>query len=181
MGGAPIMATWLIPVAALIGSILGGAVLMAIRKPFAEEIDYQIDQIPQRLFFLALWFFPKNERGRRFDQWAEDYQELSDRYEKRTLVRIYKSVRFCTSLLARSGFISRTTANLRPNKTPARREVLLLSDGRKFAVEARIGGIVLKISNEKFIVGDHSFDNKDDALKHAAQIAARIAGELKNK
>lgn len=110
MGGTPHMATWLISVGALLAvSVLGGALLMAVRKPFADEIGYQIDRFPERLFFIALRFFPEDERERRYDQWAEDYQELSDTYENRTLIRVFKCTQFSLSLLTRSGFIGRRT------------------------------------------------------------------------
>jgi hypothetical protein len=116
------MATWLISTAAfLVITVLGGAVLMALRKPFAEEIGHQIDRFPERLFFVALRFFPEDERERRYDQWAEDYQELSDAYENRTLVRIIRCTRFSLSLVMNSGAIRRAASQNAANPTDRHR------------------------------------------------------------
>lgn len=117
------MATWLITTVGLIigfaiVTVVGGAILMAIKKPFAEEIGYQLDRLPERLFFTALKFFPEPERERRYNQWADDYQELSDTYEKRTLLRITACTRFSLSLIAHSKLISRT-AHERPRAATA--------------------------------------------------------------
>lgn len=140
MGGAPHMATWLIgAVALLLVSILGGALLMAVKKPFAEEIGYQIDRFPDRLLlFVALRFFPEDERERRYDQWAEDYQELSDTYENRTLVRIIKCTRFSLSLVVNSGAIRRAAAQNSAKSTDYRR--LRVADRIMNSIMVLVGG-----------------------------------------
>ncbi len=127
MGGTPHMVTRLIGTVGLIFvftivTVVGGATLMAIRKPFAEEIGYQIDRLPERLFFIALRFFPEDERERRYNQWADDYQQLSDTYEKRALVRVYKCTRFSVSLATRSTLIRRSTGI---RQDAARRKIIL--------------------------------------------------------
>lgn len=179
MGGVPIMAEYLIFVALfLVVTIGGGAVNTAIRKPFADEIGHQIDRIPERVFFAALRFFPEDERERRFDQWAEDYQELSDAYEKRTLVRVWKCTGFSLNLLAHSGFIGRRKPSIRLRKwRRVKPDIITLDDGRRLQVHGRIGGIVLSIQPSrdggevKYLVGGEEFATQDDALKYAANMA----------
>lgn len=177
------MADYLIYIAlAIVVSIIGGAFLMALRKPFAEEIGYQIDRIPERVFFAALRFFPEDERERRYDQWAEDYQELSDAYEKRTLVRIWKCTGFSLNLLAHSGFIGRRKPAIRLRKWRRAKTEHIMFHGSDYVVltiRPRSGGVAKYVVGSKgkepnlYSVKGKEFANKDDARKYAAKINSR--------
>jgi hypothetical protein len=142
------MATWLVAILTFLGSTVGGALTMAMRKPFADEITIQIDKIPERLFFVALRAFPMEERERRFDEWAEDYQELCDAYEKRALVRNVKCIRFSLSLVLRARFIRRTIGLL-----PRRIERLLVDIPIAAAVLVMLGPLLI-VAAIGIIIGD---------------------------
>ncbi|WP_020109753.1 hypothetical protein [Nocardia sp. 348MFTsu5.1] len=91
----------------ILATIIGGGILVAVRKLIADEVTYQFEQFPERFFFLALAFFPADERERRFDEWAQDFQETLDAHPKRTLKRLWTTTRFIVSTTSRAKIISR--------------------------------------------------------------------------